>query len=217
MTDKFLYKTCKKCNETKELEKYHILKKGFLGRNSICKICRKKQRKQSSTIQKTIDIKKLYLCNKCNKRKNSKNFYRNSSSKNGLQSYCKICQKKIISQSKSKLENFAKIILNKYIKKKKDVKINIKYTDIVKKFNQQKGKCYFTNHDMIHLTDIRQRTDNVWNAAIYVDYTKHNKKIVNYDDFHLTIHLIYTLTEMYQLKENQIIDIYYDLANNEIL
>ena len=86
--------------------------------------------------------------------------------------------------------------------------------DIIRKFNQQKGKCVFTNHIMTHQSDIKQRTDNIWNLAIYVSP---DKKIINFKDFQLTTHLIYTLTEMYQLKEDQIINVYQDLANNQML
>ena len=112
-----LFKTCTSCNVSKGLNDFHKLQKGFLGRNSVCKLCRKNKRllKKNNFINQS----ELYLCTTCNKRKNYKYFYKNKSSSTGLQSYCKKCQTKKISESKSKLINFSKIILKKFKKKKK--------------------------------------------------------------------------------------------------
>jgi len=210
-----LFKTCTYCNTSKKIEHFHKLKKGLLGRNSVCKDCRKHKRiiKNNECLESKV---KLYLCNICNKRKNYKFFYKNKSSTNGLQSYCKKCQKIKIAESKSKLINFSKIILKKFKKKKKNKNINLTFNDIIRKFNQQEGKCFFTNHKMTHISDLKQRTDNIWNISIYIS-ENNKKKDINYEDFQLTIHLIYTLTEMYRLKDNEIMKVYQDLANNKII
>ena len=205
---KGLVKKCKSCDQSKELSKYHLQRSGFLGRNSVCKECRKKKSKNRKI---TANNESLVLCNKCNLRKTANKFYKNSCSNNGLQSYCKICQKENIAESRSKLNNFVKIVLKKFKNKNKDKVINLKYTDIIRKFNQQSGKCYLTNHIMTHNTDLKQRTDNIWNLSICCDL---NLKTINYSDFKLGIHLIYTMKHIYELSDGKIKKIYQDLANN---
>lgn len=204
---KDLVKTCKFCNQTKNINMYHIQKTGFLGRNSVCKDCRKIKRKKIICNQKVG----LIMCNKCGLRKDQSDFYKNNSSKNGLQSYCKKCQKENISESKSKLGNFCKTVLKKFKKKNKGKRINLKVVDLIRKYNQQNGKCYITNHLMTHKTDLKQRTDNIWNLAICCSSSNN---IINYDDFDLGVHLIYTMRQVYKLEDSKIKEIYQNLANN---
>ena len=88
-------------------------------------------------------------------------------SKDGLQSYCKNCHKKKISDSNSKIERFSKIILKKFKNENKNCIINISSKDIIDKFNEQKGKCFITNHNLTHICDLKQRTDNIWNYVLW--------------------------------------------------
>ena len=112
-----MYKTCSLCTKYLSVDSFHKLRKGFLGRHSICKVCRKNNRilkkKIKTDIRTDINIK----CNKCHEIKNCINYYINRSTSTGYQSYCKTCQKIIISNSMSKMENYAKIILKKLKKK----------------------------------------------------------------------------------------------------
>ena len=201
---KGLIKVCKNCEKSKDLNNFHRQKKGFLGRNSVCKDCRKKRK------IKYVSTKDLVLCNMCNIKKKTEDFYKNSSSKNGLQSYCKTCQKKNISKSGSKIENFCKLVLKKFKRKNKDKIINLKVNDLIRKYNLQKGKCYLTNHLMLHQIDLKQRTDNIWNLSICCNT---NLNVINYKDFNLGVHLIYTMKHVYNLNDNKIMEIYQNLAN----
>ena len=63
-------------------------------------------------------------CKKCKIEKDIINFYKNSKKKNGYQSYCIDCLKKLISKS-SKLNNYVNIIYNKFIK---NIKRKLIYT-----------------------------------------------------------------------------------------
>jgi hypothetical protein len=202
-----MYKTCSKCDKHLSIDLYHKLKKGFLGRHSVCKICRSNLRKKKN-ISVSISEK---FCSYCKEEQNYIHFYKNKNSNDGLQSYCKKCHKNKISQSNSKFEKFSKIILTKYKKKYKTKKINITVDDIIKKFNDQRKLCHITKHSMTHKSDCKQRTDNIWNMSIYVD----NKcNVINYKDFNLVIHLIYTIQEMYDLSNDRIYKIYKDMIPN---
>ena len=196
-----MYKTCPKCNIHKALENFHKLKKGLYGRHAICKVCRSKQRKASCNNISCTNK----LCTLCNNMLNSSEFYKNSSSKDGLQTYCKSCQMSNISKSKSKLNNFAKIILSKYVKKHKTIRVNITYKDVVNKYNEQNGLCSVTKHKMTHNTDIKQRTDNIWNMAILAN---DNINVINNDNFSLVVHLIYTTKELYNMSIENVKNIY---------
>ena len=202
-----MYKTCTKCDKHKSLDDYHKLEKGSLGRHSVCKKCRSLLRK---TKQITVSISEK-KCLNCNKILEVKQFYKNKNSNDGLQSYCKSCHKFKISESNSKLDRFSQIILNKYIKKHKTKKINITSKDIIKKYYNQRNLCYITKHSMTHKSDIKQRTDNIWNMSIYVD-DKCN--IVNYNNFQLVIHLIYTIKEMYNLSNDDTCKMYKEMISN---
>ena len=99
-----MFKNCSKCKSHKKLKYFHNSKKGYLGKYSICKECRKINYKINKT-KIILNYSKKIKCNKCNIIKDTSNFYRNNNSKTGLQSYCKICQKDTIAKSMSKLEN----------------------------------------------------------------------------------------------------------------
>jgi hypothetical protein len=196
-----MYKTCPQCNVHKKLDDFHKQKSGSYGRHSICKLCRSLSRK---TLNNEIRCK-TKICNLCEIKLNTNMFYKNKSSKDGLQVYCKKCQVKKISKSKSKLNNFSKLILNKYIKKHQNLRIKVGANDIMRKFNEQNGKCFITKHQMTHEADLKQRTDNIWNMAMLVD---DDAKTLDYDNFNLVIHLIYTTKELYNMSLSNVKDIY---------
>ena len=190
-------KSCLKCFKTKDINEFHILKKGLLGRNSTCKKCRSEFRSQ----RKTLNIINEKVCVSCNKTYQSNFFYKNSYSSDGLQSYCKQCHKKKISDSNSKFESFSNIMLNKFKKKHPLLEVNIKTDDIRRKFDEQKGLCFISNKRLTHISDLKQRTDNVWNMAIYII---DRDKEISYDNFHLVIHMIYTIKELYKLNDSDV-------------
>ena len=147
------------------INKFHKLKNGLYGYHPTCKLCRSEMRKRKN-IQVELTSKK---CSSCHKEINVMNFYKNKNSNDGLQSYCKKCHKIKISESNSKLDKFCKIILDKFKKKNKDKIINIDYKDLVKKYKEQNKACFVTGHIMTHKSDIKQRTDNIWNLSIFLD------------------------------------------------
>lgn len=195
-----MIKSCNKCYIAKELNEFHILKNGLYGRNSICKSCRSKSQKI-----KNITFIKEKQCVKCNLIKSNVNFYINKYSNDGLQSYCKECHKIKISESNSKFDKFSNLMLKKFKLKHKNININLTLHDIKRKYDEQRGLCYISEKELTHVCDIKQRTDNVWNMSIYID---DNKKEINYNDFNLVIHLIYTIKELYKATNLDIKSIY---------
>ena len=79
------------------------------------------------------------MCQKCNKLKPLDQFYRNSSSSNGIQSYCIICHKEKIYESQSKLTGYISKIL-----KKNNIK-NISKEYILEIYDKQNKKCALTS------------------------------------------------------------------------
>ena len=91
-----------------------------------------------------------------------------------------------------------------------DLIINITIDDIKNKFEEQEGKCFISNKNLTHVTDIKQRTDNVWNMSIYID---DNCNEINYDNFKLVIHMIYTIKELYKLDFLEVKSMYSSFIN----
>lgn len=205
-----MFKKCTTCKKFLSLEQYHVLKKGKFGRNSSCKVCRKIKYKRDNI--ENINLNKI-ICTKCNILKSTNNFYKNNRSLNGYQNICKICQKNNIAISMSKLENYTKCILKKFKKKNKRLEIKITYKDLIDLFRQQNNRCFITNHKMTTYVDINQRTDNVWNMAIYII---DNEEEINKKNVKLVIHLVYTLQNLYNLNMVDITKTYRELANNII-
>ena len=209
-----MYKTCPKCNLHKNISDFHKQKGGSFGRHSICKKCRSLARKSIKSVSLKIQNNSKKICVQCKKNQSADKFYKNRYSKDGLQSYCKICHIKKISLSKSALSSFAKTVLNKWKRKHKEFKVEINVEDVIKKWSEQKGLCHITRHKMTHITDLKQRTDNIWNMAILVDSNKEDKT-VKYSDFNLVIHLIYTTKELYNMSNKGILELYKKLLDKK--
>ena len=190
-------KYCNKCNKYKKLDEYHKHKKGKFGCYPICKLCRKGERSNN------VDDNKECKC--CNKLMDKSNFYKNSSSKSGLASNCKECYLKNRSESQSRLKNYVKIILAKFKKKNK---VNFTEMDIIRCYNVQEKKCYISNHNMLHIVDIKGRTDNIFNMTII---PINEKEVLDISDVKLVINLFYSVGKKYNLNSDKILDIYKEL------
>lgn len=195
-----MFKTCNKCTNHLSINKFHKLKKGLYGYHPTCKLCRSDMRKRKN-IEVELTSKK---CSSCHKEMEVNHFYKNKNSNDGLQSYCKKCHKIKISESNSKLNKFCKIILEKFKKKNKEKVIKIDYKDLIKKYKEQNKVCFVTGHSMTHKSDIKQRTDNIWNLSIFVDKDINE---INYNNFNLVANLIYSVKEIYNLSNNETINI----------
>ena len=199
-----MYKTCNRCANHLSVDKFHKLKKGALGYHPTCKSCR-------ATIRKRNNVS-VYLtyktCSLCKNEYEVNKFYKNKNSNDGLQSYCKQCHKIKISDANSKLEKFCKIILKKFKKKHKSKQINITKKDLLNKYKEQDKKCSITKHIMTHKCDLKQRTDNIWNLSIYID---DKLEVINYDNFNLVVNLIYSVKKIYNLSNEETINVYNNL------
>ena len=201
-----MFKTCNRCKENKTLECFHVLKRGKYGRNSICIECRKKK-KSESNYENITEIK----CNLCKEIKSNDLFYKNTSSKTGYQSYCKDCQRKNIVISGSKLDNFINNLYKRFINKYSDKNILFNQNDILRKYNEQNGKCAITGHKMTHIVDFKRRIDNIWNISIFFDESLPN---YDYNSFYLVINMVYSVKKIYKLENKTLLNVYDELSNN---
>jgi len=206
-----MFKTCTDCNIHLSLDNYHILSIGKYNRHPVCKSCRKLKylNKKNNIIYDEL-LDKL-TCNFCEKLKHVSEFYKNTANNSKCQNFCKVCKKKNIVDSMSKNDNFIKIILKKFINKNKNKKINLDVQTIKTLLTEQKGLCAITGHQMTHIVDMKQRTDNIWNIAImpknnYLDQ-------IDKDNILLVCNLVYSTKKMYKLDENQLKNLYRNIIN----
>ena len=135
-----LQKKCTICKILKNLDEFHNLKTGKLGKHSNCKKCRAEYRqKLCYNKPKNGKIK----CCKCHLVRSVNDFYRDRSSATGLQSYCKSCLKEKIYESQSKLEGYITKLLNNLKKQNKD--INLTKKDVLEIYQKQNKKCVLSD------------------------------------------------------------------------
>ena len=158
-----MYKICRKCHKHLEAANFTKDKKGSLGKNNICKDCRK-----DINIDLSLEITHL-KCVECKEMLSCDRFYKCRRNSTGLQSVCKVCQKKRIINSLSKIENYLGLLLRKFINRNKDIQINIYLKDLLNIYKSQNGKCALLNKDMSHNVDEKKRTDNIWNISIFIN------------------------------------------------
>lgn len=205
-------KYCKKCKNYKNFKDYHKHKKGQYGLYPICKDCRKT--KEEKVL---IDIVSKKECKRCLHIFDISSFYKNSNSKDGFQTTCKNCFLEKRSNSQSKIESYMKIILEKFIKiNKKKFTINFNENDLIKKYNNQKKKCFITDHEMTHIIDKKGRSDNIYNISILPinDESKITNNL-NINDVKLVINLFYSVGLKYNLNSERILEFYKELTCNK--
>jgi len=179
-------KHCDGCNK-KHLLKY--FNKSNTGRMGYANVCREKvneARRAKKTVAKTTGQKK---CNgvKCNgKMLDVKNFAKDSSTKDGLRTYCKECYKVKMKQWDGNIKRYFKKIFNDLKKntKNRNVKrqkrgesgilINITI-DILKNLYEKSNKCAYSGKIMTHKF-IEDSTSNIQNPLnISIDRIDSNK------------------------------------------
>ena len=200
-----IFKTCSRCNNHKNIDDFHILKSGKFGKNSICIDCRK-TRKDDDFYKEDVEV----MCTKCNLLKKSSEFYKSKTSKKGYQTYCKDCQRRNIVISGSKIDNFINILYKRFIKKHSNKQILFTQSDILKKYNEQEGRCIITGHNMTHQLDNKSRVDSIWNMSIMCS----DEFILDYSSFSLVINMVYSVKKIYNLDNENILETYKKLITN---
>ncbi len=145
-------KKCSRCKESKQLELYHVLKKGKHGRHSICKSCRSRTRKASRTPRPTGGAK---TCPKCKIRKEIDCYDSDRSSSTGLQTYCQTCQTLKYSRWASTLEGFATRLYKDLENNaaRRSIRVQINKEDILCLYHRQRGRCALSNMLLTHNYD----------------------------------------------------------------
>ena len=187
-----LRKKCHKCNIIKLLTDFHIMKNGKYGRNHTCKICRSNARKllNYSPIKEGEKICTGEICKGI--KISVTNFYKDKSSKDGLQTYCKKCTKINIIKWSNNLDSFVKklcgILKHNCNKRAKKLSIQIGENDIKELYKKQNGRCLITNQILSYNTDNdniinETKIKNKFNISIdrvdsTKDYTKDNVQLL---------------------------------------
>ena len=180
-----IQKKCSCCNNIKELDRFHKLKKGKSGRHSHCKECRSKHRKQLNYERPEGFLVK---CLKCNEVKDQRMFYKNKSSSLGVQAYCIECHKEKIYESQSKLDGYISKIYNSLLifSRKKGIENSISKEDLMEIYVKQNTYCALTGEQMTYysgksLTDSKYESKyNIAIDRINLDkgFTKNNVQLV---------------------------------------
>lgn len=141
-------KICSICNVDKPLTEFTKLKAGKYGRNSQCKNCRKEKRK-ATQYDRPPDTT-LVQCVRCNRTLTAESFNTDRSATTGLQTYCRDCHKKEITDIASTFNGFlSKLVANlNRIAKKKQIEVTITPEDIASLYEKQQGRCAVTNFVM---------------------------------------------------------------------
>lgn len=188
---------CIKCLEDKpssEYYKHSIRKDGFVRYRQICKICRKKVKKnRSRPVYENIIKENSRVCLKCNSTKPLNNFYKNGCFDDGMIKYrstCKSCvllsasnrdklnyPNKIIKKHSS-YKNYISTLLNHSSKRKKEYNIDIQY--LLDLYENQKGLCNISGTEMTY-----NHGSNLTNISIdridsNLGYIKGNVQLVCY-------------------------------------
>ena len=176
--EEFIPYICEYCNQKHE---------GLYGTGRFCdKICSQKKSK-SKNINNDIKYKKCsrISCIYKGKLQSISNFYIRSET-NNYRSECKDCSKKGVIKNISTLEGYIKNSVNSAKKRaiKYNRKFNITYIDILKMWNEQKGRCKISGIKMTHIIGNKKNTlNNPTNMSIdridsFKGYTINNIQLV---------------------------------------
>lgn len=175
-------KICSICKISKNLDEFHKLKHGKLGRHSNCKTCRSKYNKN---LKYEKPINGFLKCQQCHKIKDINSFYRNRYISTGVQSYCIDCHKEKIYESQSKLDGFLTKLL---LTLNKDDKNKLSLEEVLEIFSKQNKKCALSNELLTYYIG-PNLTENKYesNFNIYIDriddskpYNKNNIQLIGH-------------------------------------
>jgi hypothetical protein len=186
-------KTCKNCNIVKNVDDFHKLKSGSMGRHPNCKECRSVVRKAENFKKKTQGSKE---CPKCKIIQDYSEYSKDKSSYDGCQTYCKTCQRKNMKEyyKDGGIDRFFQKLMRdlKHNSKKRKININITLEDIKDLYKKQNGKCALTGIEMTYLsyeTD-NKRNRNIKNISVdRID----SKKPYDIDNIQLVLSIINTI------------------------
>jgi hypothetical protein len=166
-TDDLTTAKCVKCLEEKILSEYYkhsVRKDGFIRYRQICKVCRKRpKRNKPRPIYENIIKNNSQICLKCKIKKPLNDFYKNGCFDDGLPKYrstCKSCillmspekhketySEKIIKKHSS-YKNYISTLLNHSSKRRKEFNIDIQY--LIDLYESQNGLCNISGVKMTY-------------------------------------------------------------------
>ena len=219
-------KSCKICNEIKDVINFH---KNGTTYHPSCKPCRSIERKKIRFERPVEGVRK---CACCEVEKHISEYHSDKSSSTGLQTYCKHCQTQKTKKCTSTLNGFIKKIYkdmyHNAAKRSKELIIELTVEDIHELYNKQKGLCAISGLQMTHETYAFKDKEHIINRLnISIDrinsslgYTKDNiqwvhkrvnriKTVLNNEELFFWSKLIYQKNQQEADKQNFQTDIIY--------
>jgi hypothetical protein len=177
-------KSCKICNETKDITNFH---KNGTTYHPSCKPCRAIERKKIRYERPSDGLRK---CCSCEIEKDISEYHSDKSSPTGLQTYCKDCQTEKTKKYTSTLNGFIKKIYKDMYhnaeKRAKKLDIELKVEDIHELYEKQNGLCAISGLKLTHETYAYKDKEHIINRLnISIDrinsnlgYSKNNVQLV---------------------------------------
>lgn len=141
---------CTQCGITKNLSEFHNNKNYKNGKMRQCKLCRKKKNKNKNYAVSVTEKK----CCMCKESLPSSKFHRSRHNISGLQNNCKECQhiKMVNYYKKGGVAVFIKRIFRevRHNAKKRNIKVDITFEDLLELYKKQEGKCALTGIKMTY-------------------------------------------------------------------
>lgn len=158
-------KKCGTCKITKNLSEFHAKTEAHDGKQTVCKSCKSldstkkyldKSSKKNPKIKRDVVKPPTYsfekYCLKCDTVKNKEEFNKNVSTYDGLQAYCKKCQREDNRRTyKARMKKLEKKQYNKAVQKVKEKQIKDDWKNHWEKMKAPKKKSWVPNwlYDLI--------------------------------------------------------------------
>lgn len=84
-------KKCILCHKVKRFQQFYVYRRSKDGRSVRCRSCRIRSKRFKLKRWQRLDIRGKKRCGACNRIKPFRNFFRNRSTRDGYQCYCKPC------------------------------------------------------------------------------------------------------------------------------
>lgn len=205
-------KTCTSCEEEFELEKFSILNSEKGTRNSQCKGCRNKKRKDNKHDRKKEGTK---TCMECEQELDVKEFSANKSVSDGLQSYCKNCKfgqmQKCMSEFDSFINKIYLDIVHNAKQRAKTITVEITVDDLKELYKKQNGKCAYTGKQLTSIRYAVRDNQHIMNKHnVSVDRIDSTKNYTN-DNIHMVCAIVNRMKT--DLTEDEFLSLCNDIVN----
>ena len=167
------------CGKLLSLDFYTCLESGTNGKNPLCADCKNKSRKQKKYARPEKGT--IIKCYTCEENLDESKYDTDAVKKNGIQSSCKDCRKKMVNRNASDFNNYVTSLWQCLLgnAKNRNICVKIEKKCIYELYEKQKGMCYLCNSQMTYNGERnKNRTDMAINniSVDRVDSSKEYEK-----------------------------------------